>query len=130
MINSASITPFINNGQRGLLQYIADDHWSETNRNIYAFWPRLSAYQVPNNNVNSTHWLRNGAFIRLKTAGFGYTLPQDMTKKFHVSMFRIYVSGTNLLHWSAFKMWDPEMAGNGLGYPVQRVFNLGININF
>ncbi|WP_323403260.1 TonB-dependent receptor [Proteiniphilum sp.] len=130
MINSASITPFINNGQRGLLQYIADDHWSETNRNIYAFWPRLSAYQVPNNNVNSTHWLRNGAFIRLKTAEFGYTLPQDMTKKFHVSMFRIYVSGTNLLHWSAFKMWDPEMAGNGLGYPVQRVFNLGININF
>lgn len=130
LINSASITPFINNGQRGLLQYIADDHWSENNRNIYAFWPRLSANQVPNNNVASTHWLRNGAFIRLKTAEVGYTLPQKMTKKFNVSMFRIYVSGTNLLHWSYFKMWDPEMAGNGLGYPIQRVFNLGININF
>lgn len=130
MINSANITPFINNGQRGLLQYIADDHWSETNRNIYAFWPRLSAHQVANNNVNSTHWLRNGAFIRLKTAEIGYTLPKKMTEKFHVSMFRVYASGTNLFHWSSFKMWDPEMAGNGLGYPVQRVFNLGVNINF
>jgi len=34
------------------------------------------------------------------------------------------------LVWSKFKMWDPEMAGNGLGYPVQRVYNLGLNINF
>ena len=130
MINSSNITPFINNGQRGLLQYIADDHWSETNRDIYAFWPRLSAHQVPNNNVNSTHWLRNGAFIRLKTAEVGYTLPKKMSEKLHMSMLRVYASGTNLFHWSSFKMWDPEMAGNGLGYPVQRVYNLGVNINF
>jgi len=45
-------------------------------------------------------------------------------------MFRIYASGTNLMHWSTFKMWDPEMAGDGLGYPLQRVFNLGVNVNF
>lgn len=129
-IDPAAITPFINNGQRALLQYIADDHWSENNRNIYAFWPRLSAYQMPNNNVRSTHWLRDGSFVRLKTAEVGYTLPENFTRKFHVSMLRLYVSGSNLLHWSTFKMWDPEMAGNGLGYPLQRVFNLGININF
>lgn len=129
-ISPADITPFLNNGQRALLKYIADDHWSENNRNIYAFWPRLSAYQVPNNNAQSTHWLRDGSFLRLKTAEVGFTLPENFTRKFHVSMLRIYLSGSNLLHWSTFKMWDPEMAGNGLGYPVQRVFNLGININF
>ena len=129
-ISSSSITPFLNNGQRALLQYIADDHWSENNRNIYAFWPRLSAYQVSNNNQPSTHWLRNGSFLRLKTAELGYTMPGKLTRKFYVSMLRFYVSGVNLLCWSNFKMWDPEMAGKGLGYPLQRVFNLGININF
>lgn len=128
-ISSSDITPFTNKGQRALMKFIADDHWSETNRDIYAFWPRLSENQIANNNQNSTHWLRDGSFIRLKSAEFGYTLPENFTKKFHVSMLRFYVSGTNLFHWSKFKMWDPEMAGNGLGYPVQRVINLGVNIN-
>ena len=130
MINSGAITPFVNRGQRGLLKYIADDHWSENNRDIYAFWPRLSEYSIANNNVNSTHWLRNGSFIRLKSAEFGFTLPEKLSRKMHLEMLRFYVSGTNLLHWSQFKMWDPEMAGDGLGYPLQRVINLGINVNF
>ena len=129
-INPGAITPFINGGQRGLLQYIADDHWSENNRNLDAFWPRLSEYTIGNNNNNSTHWLRSGTFLRLKTAEFGYTVPEKISKRAGMSLLRIYVSGVNLLVWSKFKMWDPEMAGNGLGYPVQRVYNLGININF
>lgn len=129
-ISASSITPFLDRGQKALMKYIADDHWSEENRNIYAFWPRLSEYQISNNNQNSTHWLRNGAFVRLKSAEFGYTLPQSFTRKFQVSMLRFYVSGTNLFYWSNFKMWDPEMAGDGLGYPVQRVINLGLNLNF
>lgn len=129
-ISPASITPFINRGQRALLQYIADDHWSENNRSLHAFWPRLSEYNIENNNQLSTHWLRNGAFLRFKTAEVGYTLPTKFSKKIHVNMFRIYASGTNLFVWSKFKMWDPEMAGNGLGYPVQRVLNLGVNLTF
>lgn len=129
-INPSAITPFISRGQRALLKYIADDHWSETNRNLDAFWPRLSDYAIENNNVPSTHWLRNGAFIRLKSAEIGYTLPRKFTNKFSVEMMRFYVSASNLFVWSKFKMWDPEMAGNGLGYPVQRVINFGININY
>jgi TonB-linked SusC/RagA family outer membrane protein len=124
------VTPFINNGQRALLQYIADDHWSESNRDIYAFWPRLSDHAIDNNNQLSTHWLRDGTFLRLKTAEFGYTVPARITQKMQISMMRVYLSGTNLLLWSKFKMWDPEMAGYGLGYPLQRVFNVGLNINF
>jgi TonB-linked SusC/RagA family outer membrane protein len=129
-ITPESITPFINRGQRGLLQSIADDHWSENNRDIHSFWPRLSEYPIVNNNQTSTHWLRNGMFVRLKSAELGYTVPQRFTKPASISMLRFYVSGTNLLLWSKFKMWDPEMAGNGLGYPVQRVINLGVNLNF
>lgn len=130
MINPSAITPFVDKGQRALLKYIADDHWSETNRNLYAFWPRLSEFPIVNNQVSSTYWLRNGGFVRLKSAEFGYTLPEKLTKRYYVSMLRFYVSGTNLFHWSKFKMWDPEMGGNGLGYPLQRVLNIGVNINF
>lgn len=129
-ISPADISPFLNNGQRALLQYIADDHWSETNRDIQAFWPRLSEYTISNNNQTSTHWLRDGSFVRLKSGEFGYTLPHRLTQKARIDRFRLYLSGTNLLLWSNFKMWDPEMAGKGLGYPVQRVINFGLNVTF
>ncbi|MEC3878303.1 SusC/RagA family TonB-linked outer membrane protein [Parapedobacter sp. 10938] len=129
-IEPAAVTPFVNQGQRGLLKYIAEDHWSETNRDIYAFWPRLSDYSIANNNHESTYWIQNGAFVRLKQAEVGYTLPQHFTNRYHINSLRVYASGTNLARWSHFKMWDPEMAGNGLGYPLQRVFNLGVSVGF
>ena len=71
-----------------------------------------------------------GCDIRLKSVEVGYTVPQVLTKKVKVQNLRVYVSGTNLLCWSKFKLWDPEMAGNGLGYPIQRVINVGINLGF
>ncbi|WP_257668327.1 SusC/RagA family TonB-linked outer membrane protein [Parapedobacter tibetensis] len=129
-ISPVALTPFTGRGQKALTQLIADDHWSETNRDIYAFWPRLSEYAIGNNNQQSTHWLRDGTFVRLKQAEVGYTLPEGLTKRVHVNMMRVYLSGTNLLYWSTFKLWDPEMAGLGLGYPVQRVFNVGVNVKF
>jgi len=42
----------------------------------------------------------------------------------------MYLTGLNLLSFSDFNLWDIEMAGNGLGYPPQRVFNVGLQINF
>ena len=117
-------------GNNQLAKFIAEDHWSESNRDPYATWPRLSASTVANNDVTSTWFMRNGSFLRLKQTEFGYTLPKKLTNKVNVDSFRIYLSGTNLLCFSSFKLWDPEMAGNGLGYPVQRVVNLGVNVNF
>lgn len=130
MLNVPAISPFINNGQRGLLQYIADDHWSESNSSLEPFWPRLSEYVIQNNAQNSTYWLQDGSFLRFKTAEIGYTLPEGLSKRLKINSFRIYLSGVNLWVWSKFKLWDPEMAGNGLGYPVQRVYNVGVNITF
>ncbi|MDR2038677.1 MAG: SusC/RagA family TonB-linked outer membrane protein, partial [Bacteroidales bacterium] len=130
MIDVAKVSPFIDNGQRGLLQDIADDHWSEQNRSFHPFWPRLSENVIRNNAQNSTYWLQDGTFLRLKTAEIGYTLPEQLTRKIRIKTFRIYLSGVNLLVWSKFKLWDPEMAGNGLGYPIQRVYNLGLNLIF
>lgn len=130
MISPTNTAPFLNNGQRALLQYYADDHWSENNRDLYALWPRLSDDTVPNNTVNSTWWLRDGSFVRLKKLEIGFTLPQRWTRSIKMDKARIYFSGTNLFVISKFEMWDPEMAGNGLGYPLQRVFNVGLNVNF
>ena len=114
-----------------LLKAYADDHWSEeSNRDLYALWPRLSAERNINNTQVSNWFMRDGAFLRLKTAELGYTLPRRFTTRYHIQKFRIYINGSNLFAWSKFKLWDPEMAGNGLGYPVQRVVNFGLNVNF
>lgn len=123
-----SVSPTMD--QHGLLQVIADNHWSENNRDLYAFWPRLSYSYQGNNMPTSTWWMRNGAFLRLKTVELGYTLPARGLKRYGLSQLRIYANGFNLLMFSNFKLWDVEMGGNGLGYPVQRVFNAGINLGF
>lgn len=129
-IDPSAISPFVMNGanQHGLLNVIANDHWSEDQRNLYAFWPRLSLMQSENNNQPSNWWMRNGAFLRMKSAEIGYNIRDKALKKFHISGLRFYANGTNLFLISAFKLWDPEQGGNGLGYPVQRVFNLGVNV--
>ncbi|GHV67208.1 SusC/RagA family TonB-linked outer membrane protein [Bacteroidia bacterium] len=117
-------------GQNAVLQVIADNYWSESNRNPYAFWPRLADYVVDNNTQQSTWFMQDATFLRFKSAELGYTIPQHLTKKAYINNLRVYLSATNLLCWSNFKLWDPEMAGNGLGYPLQRVFNVGVNIGF
>lgn len=131
-ISSYEISPFVANGggQHGLLQAIADDHWSESNRNLYAFWPRLSDYFVNNNNQTSTWWMRSGDFLRLKTVELGYSLPKHLLDRFRITNLRVYANAFNLFVISKFKTWDVEMGGNGLGYPVQRVVNMGVNLGF
>jgi len=113
-----------------LLKVYADSYWSEQNRDLYALWPRLTSVSNANNRRRSTWFMQNGAFLRLKSAEIGYTLPAHLTKRIRLSKARFYVSGTNLLTFSQFKLWDPEMAGNGLGYPVQRVTNFGFQCSF
>lgn len=113
-----------------LLKAYADSHWSEDNRNVYALWPRLSPEINQNNAQKSTWFMRDGSFLRLKTVELGYTLPKSWQKKVRTSSFRVYASATNLLSFSKFNLWDVEMGGNGLGYPLQKVFNVGVNISF
>lgn len=123
------IAPF--DGHRGALKIIADDHWNPNNPVSHAFWPRLSATVNQNNSQqNSTWWLRNGRFLRMKTLEVGYTLPNKWFGPIPFSMVRVYFTGQNLFSISDFKLWDPEMGGNGLAYPLQRVYNVGLNVTF
>ena len=113
--------PFGNEAVRGVMKFIANDYWSEDNPNPHAAYPRLTRTTNANNEAGSSFWLRNGSFLKLKNAEIGYTF----------KMFRAYLSGSNLLTFSPFKHWDPEMGGgSGMQYPTQRVFNLGIQFTF
>ncbi|ETZ19245.1 hypothetical protein N824_10925 [Pedobacter sp. V48] len=120
-------SPF--NNQTQLLKAYADSHWSEDSRDVYALWPRLSPNINVNNNQISTWFMRDGAFLRLKQVELGYKIPEKLQKRLHTSSFRIYVNATNLFNISKFNLWDVEMGGDGLGYPIQRVFNVGLNIS-
>lgn len=146
MINPVTTAPFVNsiqeaginalgegNGalsENGLLQAYADSHWSEENRDIYAIWPRLSATVIQNNVQSSTWWLRDGSFLRLKQVEIGYNLLKSPKNKLGMTNLRVYATGTNLFTWSKFDLWDPELGGNGLNYPLQRVINLGVHVGF
>ena len=117
----SGIHPFGNTTLTNVRQFIADDYWSEANPNPNAKYPRLSVEDNSHNTEYSDYWLRNAAFLKLKNAELGYTFKN----------MRFYLSGANLLTFSPFKEWDPEMGGgNGLKYPTQRVFNLGFQMTF
>lgn len=128
--NVDGIAPFVNFGgtESGLLDLVAQDHWSEDNRNAYALWPRLSSEVVANNVVASSWWLRRGDFLRLKQVEFGYNFTDKLAKKIGLNSLRVYGSALNIFSVSSFKLWEVEMAGNGLGYPLQRVYNIGLKV--
>ncbi|MDP4290519.1 MAG: SusC/RagA family TonB-linked outer membrane protein, partial [Bacteroidota bacterium] len=116
--------------QNQLLSAYANNYWSETNRNLYATWPRLSYTLSANNSQPSTWFMRNGAFLRLKQVEIGYTLSKNIASKLKLDNLRFYVNGTNLATLSGFKMWDVELGGNGLNYPIQKVINFGVQLGF
>ncbi len=135
-IDPSAMMPFIRSTvdgyvlENGLTKFIAENHWTEQSQNPYALWPRLSDTTLANNTQQSTWYLRNGDYLRLKSAEIGYSLPSKAIKKLKMSSLRFYASGTNLLLFSKFKLWDIELGGNGLNYPLQRVVNLGVNLSF
>ncbi len=117
-------------GENQLLKAYADSHWSEDYRDIYAMWPRLSTSVNKNNVQRSTWFMRNGAFLRVKSLEIGYTLPEQFMKKINLNDVRLYINGTNLFCFSHFKLWDIEMGGYGLGYPIQKSYNVGVTVSF
>ena len=61
----------------------------------------------------------------------GYSLPQHILQKSFIKSLRFYISGNNLLCFSPFKLWDPELDSNyGNIYPQMRTITLGLNLNF
>lgn len=127
-IDPVATAPFVNETQ--LLKVYADNHWAEDNQQVYALWPRLSSTQLANNTQTSTWFMRRGDFLRLKSVELGFSMPQSWISKLQLSTARLYFNGINLLTFSGFDLWDIEMGGNGLGYPIQMTLNTGIHVTF
>ena len=95
-----------------------------------ATYPRLSTINNNNNYRNSTLWIKDGSFLRLRNIEIGYTLPENIISKLGLSNARIFVSGVNLLTFSKLMKdydIDPETYS---GYPGIKSYNLGIAVGF
>lgn len=122
-----------NLGRTSFLADLSDKYFDPAKQNFDAELPLLYDEGWHGSNyVNSTWWQRSGAYLRLKNAEIGYTLPKSLSNKLLLKSLRIFVAGTNLLTFAPdVKLWDPEIGSvDGRGYPLMRTVNLGLNINF
>ena len=109
---------------------VIERSWSVTG-DPRAEYPRFTVEASANNQLRSTFWQKDMSFLRLKNAELGYTLPKKWVKKAGLSTVRFYIQGVNLLTFSKFKLWDPELESEyGNVYPLTRNVSLGINLNF
>lgn len=110
----------------------ANNAWSPSNPN--GSYPKVSdraSSAVSGGLYNSTFWLNDASFTRLKNVQLGYTLSPTVLKAIHIQGLRIYVSGFNLFTITKVKDYDPEgTSTTGQFYPEQRIINLGANVKF
>lgn len=136
-IQGPSVYAFSQKEIGNILPDLVDGRWidstisgTEATMNPNASYPRLSYGGNSNNYRASTFWLRNGSYLRLKTLEIGYNLPQKWVNKIYSKNIRLFFIGTNLLTFSEFKLWDPEMASTtGAHYPLAKTFSFGFNIS-
>lgn len=95
----------------------------------------------PNANARvSDRFIEDGTFVRLKNISLGYTFPRVVTDKLGMNSLRVYVSGQNVITWTEYSGYDPEVGSfnqnplinnvdNGR-YPISRAFTFGLNANF
>ena len=127
-------------GKRGnILQVMVDgNRWipkeisgTEATEDPNADWPRLTYTNNNNNNCQSTYWLKERKYLRLRNLEITYDLPQMWTRKFLVSNMRIGFIGQNLFTWAPFKWWDPEGTNeSGSSYPINRTYSCYIQFSF
>lgn len=107
-------------------QYHLTDTWSEDNPD--AAYPRIKiTNKNDNNRKESTFWVKDCDFIRLKSLSLGYALPASVLKKIKLSSASISLQGSNLFTWSTLKDMDPESLR---GYPIQRSYGMTLNLGF
>ncbi|OJW57591.1 MAG: hypothetical protein BGO55_13585 [Sphingobacteriales bacterium 50-39] len=93
-------------------------------------YPRLTTQANPNEIMNN-FFINDASYIRLKNAEIGYNLPARMLSRLRIRGIRIFANGFNLMTWDRLptKNFDPELTGD-LSYPIVRIYNFGINVNF
>ncbi|MEO6734505.1 MAG: SusC/RagA family TonB-linked outer membrane protein [Ferruginibacter sp.] len=94
-----------------------------------ATYPRLNIGSNGNNQAQSSYWMRNGDFVRLKQLELGYSIPQNLLKHIKLESIRLFARGYNLFTLTSKDLdgRDPEIF-SAFSYPMQRLLNFGINI--
>lgn len=101
------------------------DHW--TPENINASFPRATRNTAT---VQSTFWVRDGSFMRLKNVNLSYALPKSLLDKWGVAQLKFFLTGNNLcLLQNKLKYFDPENAGIR-NYPLMKSYSFGVNLSF
>ena len=129
-LEGATVYPFLNGeGTWNVLREVYDNRWtSETAAT--AKYPIVLNANSYNNYQTSTMYMRNGSYLRLKSAEIGYTFKGRLIDKMFMDNIRLFCNGQNLLTLDYIKIVDPE-SNNGVGnYPMQRTINFGFQINF
>ena len=133
-----ALWPFINahNSAKTLIL----ERWTQERyeRGETISFPRLSmspSRDTDNNYQDSNFWIRNANYLRLKNVEIGYTFRKGQLKVLGLESLRLYVSGTNLFTWTDVIDLDPEAPSKGGAteintYPLQKIYNVGINIQF
>lgn len=131
MLNGYFRDQFGSTNTSALTQWVADNSWTEDNPN--AILPRISFTNRVHNNRDSQAWIIDSKYIRLKNVEIGYTFNKPKWASFF-NYIRVYATGQNLLTFADFKGNDPEAPGSGLDYgvryPMTRVYNFGVQVNF
>lgn len=131
-------------------RFITEGNSDGLSRRLLNHWtPENEDTDIPANGENlqrnSSQWVEDGSYLRLKNLTIGYKVPKNLLKKYGIGSLRIYVTGTNLLTITKYKGYDPEgnnapriasgdttpYSGFDMGsYPAQRKFSIGVDITF
>lgn len=130
-ISDALRIPFGVTKQRSIMKYMVEDHWTPETAGT-AKTPRLSFNHAENNYLkNSTLWLKDASYLRLKNLQIGYTFRGGLLNKAHIENVRVFATGENLLTLDKLKIFDPEATDDALfNYPLTMIVNLGLSVNF
>ena len=126
------------NGTRGGVSYIGPGVSSIIYR--YAWTPELGEnakapvlHSTGNTWQPSNYWVQSSDYVKLRNAEIGYTLPRSSFTKYNISYIRVFLNGQNLAIWDKIvvKDRDPEATdGGNVRYPIQRIINFGVNVQF
>ncbi len=120
-----------NNTNFGVQRYASTwDHWNQpwNLENRDGEWPRLNG---SNNRVETSFWLDDMSYLRLKNIQLGYNLPKQWLRLVGLESLRVYGSAENLATFTKFRGLDPEKLANASdAYPLNKSFSLGINLGF
>ncbi|MNI39228.1 TonB dependent receptor [compost metagenome] len=108
-----------------------ENRWTSEAETPNALYPRAFDRDDTFNSMNSTFWLKNASFLRLKNVELAYSLSPAMLEKIKMKNLRIFISGFNLFSIDQIKIQDPEgIQAGGMYYPQQRIYSVGMNLSF